>query len=178
MTSKTFTGDLKTAGHGATGIEGADNLCAEAAAAGGLGGSWFAWISTRERDVYQALAPNTSYSLLNGERAFRPNNPSIIHEIDIDERGLTLPPLGQYIYPKAWTGTMRKGRRMGDCNDSSGACGKTCQDFTTTSGQGTHGCISTAERLSTLDYNFEGWWTECRYFDDCSQEKHLYCFEK
>ncbi len=44
-TSTTYDGDLKTAGAGATGLEGADNLCNERAAHAGLPGTYTAWLS-------------------------------------------------------------------------------------------------------------------------------------
>jgi len=44
VTEGTYAGDLKTQGAGATGPEGADNICNQEATIAGIGGTWKAWI--------------------------------------------------------------------------------------------------------------------------------------
>ena len=50
-TSTLYNGDLKTAGGGATGVEGADNICNELARAAGLPGTYTAWLSDSFTDA-------------------------------------------------------------------------------------------------------------------------------
>ncbi|MEO8796728.1 MAG: hypothetical protein ABI551_02485 [Polyangiaceae bacterium] len=45
ITSHAFAGNLKSASGAASGTDAADALCAQAVAAGGLGGTWRAWLS-------------------------------------------------------------------------------------------------------------------------------------
>mgnify|MGYP000885103376 CR=1 FL=1 len=64
-TSVAFNGDLKTAGAASTGVEGADSLCAGAALAGSLGGTWKAWISAPGQNAADRIADVSPWYLVD-----------------------------------------------------------------------------------------------------------------
>lgn len=72
MTSKTWSGDLKTAGKGTDGISGADNLCAQAVTAAELGGTWKALLATESSEATARIteAPGGWYNLSRSVRLF------------------------------------------------------------------------------------------------------------
>ena len=55
VTSSTHTGDLKTEGGGATGLEGADNICNLRAQEAGLPGTYTAWLSDSSTDAKERV---------------------------------------------------------------------------------------------------------------------------
>jgi hypothetical protein len=100
VTSTKYTGDLKTLGGGATGLEGADNLCKLAAEGAGIGGEWRAWLATDSVSAYDRFKDGGPWHLVDGTLIF--NNTkhmrtSLQHPINIDE-------FGNEVKTTYWTG--------------------------------------------------------------------------
>jgi hypothetical protein len=130
VTFNEYDGDLKTAGNGATGIEGADNLCALAAASVNLKGVWRAWISTTTVDAIDRI-PEVGpwYDLYGGpgsvERAHTVFNNKAnlqtgpLYPIRYDERGNEIQSSD---VDEVWTGTAGNGRKS-NTNGGDANCG-------------------------------------------------------
>ena len=69
-TLNVWTGDLKTAGGGATGLEGADNLCNLSARAAGFGGTWKAWLSSSTQHAVDRIADVGPWERYDGTVVF------------------------------------------------------------------------------------------------------------
>jgi len=161
VSSGVFTGDLKTAGAGASGPEGADKLCNGLASTATLGGTWKAWISTasakassRLVDVggWHLVTPDGSVGALVFSNLAATASASAV-AIDRNENGADVG-MG---YP-VWTGT----RANGDPGD-------TCTDWTSEApaASGTRGAS-----------NGTVVWTENNASAPCNDKKAIYCFEQ
>jgi len=169
VTSQTFSGDLKGAGKGATGLLGADNLCQRAAKAAQLVSTrgWKAWLSQAEPLVhaFDRLQGEGPWCLLDGKtlvfaskQALRSEAPK--HSIDVTEKLETLTGFA------VWTATGADGRYVGDESlrvDCRGWSSASMDD------QGWAGCLGT----EPTD------WTDCASSPYCSHDRlfRLYCFE-
>lgn len=100
-TSAVFTGDLATAGFGVDGLDGADNLCQEAAEAVGAivpAGEYVAFLSTSTVAARDRLSPNNlGYVLANGTTVIATSkvdllDGSILDPILLDETGINITP--------------------------------------------------------------------------------------
>ena len=108
VTSTLHTGDLKTAGAGATGLEGADNICNLRAQEGGLPGKYTAWLSDSTTDakdrVTQAVIPyrRTDLAVVADDFADLTNcgNPECL-QVPIHLDQFAVGPLNEIV----WTGT-------------------------------------------------------------------------
>lgn len=147
VTSTTYTGDLD-------GINGADSKCNLSAQAGGLSGTWVAWVSSDAAKAIDRITGNGPWMLLNTTRAF--NNKANLSTlplvpINIDENG------HQATSPRSvWTGT----------NSGGGASSSNCSGWNST---GTYGSVGDFATVSD--------WTASST-DGCNQTAHLYCFEQ
>jgi hypothetical protein len=119
VTSKAFNGDLKTAGNGADGLQGADKLCASAATAAGLSGTWKAYVSGTVNgatsNAPDRIADVGPWYLLDGTLAVATKaqlSAAISHAIGVDELGSTGP-------GAVWTGT-RLGTYTQACENPGG----------------------------------------------------------
>jgi hypothetical protein len=162
VTKQRFRGDLKTAGGGTSGPDGADRICANAATAANLGGNngWKAWISATGQNAIDRLADVGPWYLVDkttmvfANKAQLANLPS--HVIHTNETG-TVTSIGQNI---VWTGT-----RVGGTVD-----GAQCNDWTTdTSGSATIGSYESKDPM----------WTRNPFGKrTCSSEFSIYCIEQ
>ena len=147
------------------GLSGADSICNQRAAAGSLGGTYTAWLSTSTTNAADRVFHNPEgYITTHGEmvanswadliNADFPHPPGVdlLHTINYDEFGADVGTV------QPWTGTYENGQ----------ATSYNCNNWTssTDSYQGTTGL--------TNDVN--EYWSE--YTDqDCDQSYPLYCFE-
>ena len=87
VTSQSFTGDLQAAGAGVDGLNGADNLCQDAAEADGSivpPGSYVAWLSTSTVDARDRLAPNkVGYQRGDGDTVANSKDDLLDGELDV-----------------------------------------------------------------------------------------------
>lgn len=109
VTEGEFTGDLRTAGGGLSGIDGANRLCAHAAASANLGGVWLAWISDSSSAAIDRVTEVGPWFLVVPPGMAAPKvfegkaglMSDALHAIDRTERGDVRPsPLGGSV----WTG--------------------------------------------------------------------------
>jgi hypothetical protein len=106
LTQGSFNGDLRTQGGGATGLEGGDNLCAAAAAAAGLPGTFKAWLSDATTNAIDRLVDvggwynvGSNPSLMFGSKAAITGGPN----------GGIADEQGNFLFNTPWTGTRPNG---------------------------------------------------------------------
>jgi hypothetical protein len=153
VTSGAYAGTFAlTAGGDA--LAGADAACAVAASAGGLGGTWHAWLSTSTTPASSRVA-DEAYYLVDRKTQVCANladldDGSIANAITLTESGQVL--AGTFV----WTGTVATG--LADV--------WTCVDWTDVGNFARYG------------YNpaVSGDWTAFA-LGGCSMQNHLYCFE-
>ncbi len=177
VTSTSYNGDLKTAGGGATGLQGADNLCQARANVASLGGTWKALLADSTTNAFDRLGYNwdlltdlkgrtvmtrlgawgrigwdysENISSINGHG--RPQ--SLLQPIYISDLG------SQSLNSTAWTGFS---------SDGFNAVGFMCNNWTTSS-SGSYGGWGSANRISDL------WASGGTTF--CNDTQPLYCFEQ
>jgi hypothetical protein len=169
-TSETFNGDLKTAGRGSNGLNGADRLCQEAAGSSGSivpSGEYVAWLSTSTRNAKDRLALliDDGYVLPDRMTIVAANKSDLLggrmlNPIKQDEKGAALSS------NNAWTGTHFDGSSFTNVSTA-----ETCNDWTTRSeingGRGIYGDT----RLKEMRWNEEGTLP-------CSDKAHIYCIQQ
>lgn len=125
VTSQQFTGDLKTEGEGAYGVEGADNICNALARARMLQGTWMAYVSypfirAHERFSWAGPWRVRGYVIGHGPVAFQTT-------AAMASSGPLVPlrdEQGQEVSVRAaWTGVTANGSRSNDCNEWESASG-------------------------------------------------------
>ena len=155
VTSTTYTGDLKTQGSAATGLEGGDRLCLTAATAAALGGTWTAWLSTSTTVASARIADVGPWFQLDGSKTFEAKaalDQAALAFVDINEHGQADGNSGH------WTGTLPSGSPASDnCTDWSSA------------GSSVHG---ESGGVDSLDMWSGG------YTNSCGTKNRLVCFEQ
>ncbi|MFI5216330.1 MAG: IPT/TIG domain-containing protein [Candidatus Limnocylindria bacterium] len=147
VTSTTYNGILG-------GLEGADAQCQARATAGGLAGTFFAWIiaggeNTRTTNQWPAEAV---FDLVNGVQFA--SNFNTLFNSTVHTPPLALDELGSPVSGRAWTGMFMS----------------SCEDWTSAAA-GTGG--------STGAVNLNGWnWKQGGGEQLCNTSQHLYCFEQ
>ena len=169
-TSGTFNGDLKTAGHGLNGLNGADNLCQQAADSSESivpSGEYVAWLSTSTSNARDRLAPliDDGYVLPDRTTIIAANKSDLLdggmlNPINQDEKGATLSS------DNAWTGAHFDGTSFTDVSTA-----ETCNDWTTPSGLNGVSGIYGDTGLKEMQWNEEGTLP-------CDNQLHIYCFQQ
>jgi hypothetical protein len=159
VTSTTYTGG------GFGGLSGADSICNHRAAAGSLGGTYTAWLSTSTTNAADRVYHNPDgYITTNGDMVANswadlinadfphPPGADLLHTINYDEFGADVGTV------QPWTGTYENGQATSyNCNNWTSSLG---------SDDGTTG----------LTNDLNEYWSE--YTDeDCDIPAPLYCFE-
>ncbi|MDQ3370786.1 MAG: hypothetical protein M3680_35660 [Myxococcota bacterium] len=162
ITSNFYDGDLRTAGAGATGLEGADQLCQLHADAASLPGTYRAWLSSKTVDAIDRITgpgpwQNTRDEIVFQNRAQLQTHP--IRTVGYDETGRAL-------YPLVWTGT-DVGREAPPQFSSDPT--STCNDWTSKSGATPGATYGDSGQSSS------GAWSRNGY-DGCYDTHALYCF--
>jgi hypothetical protein len=142
------------------GLTGADDLCAAAATAASLGGTWVAWLSAPDVDAIERIAGNGPWQRLDGAVAFSgraalESAPAV--PLSIDEHGASVTP------PSAapvWTATLQGGVRDQEHN-----CSNWTQD-------------SSLHDATVGDAGDTARWTATGALRACSETARLYCFEQ
>lgn len=154
-------GDLKTAGAGADGLAGGDNLCAAAATRGALGGTWTAWLSTTAVNAIDRVADVGPWYRIDQTTLVFPTKAALLSPplvpINVDETGAMASGLGG-----VWTGTLANGTV---------SAGNTCLDWTSASGVGTNNAQLGSWLVTTAG------WTESG-LRSCATMYKIYCFER
>lgn len=163
VTSAVFTGDLKTAGAGVDGVDGANNLCQAAADEASSivpAGTYLAWISDSSVNSPDAnfLKSGLPYVLPNGTAVASDytdlTDGSLLHGISVTERG-------SFKTGFAWTGTSAGGTPSG--NHCDGWASSTGRDRGTTGAARSDIVTSDWSSFSSIP---------------CSIEASLYCVEQ
>ncbi len=160
VTSVKYSGDLQTAGSGTDGLDGADRLCALHAAAGGLAGTYRAWLSTPAVSAIDRVLGDGPWLNLMGEMAFA--NRAMLQTtptaaVLYDEEG-------QVQMAAVWTGTAVGG---GLASPPTPGESSHCESWTTSDLQ-THA-------VGGRSFSDDATWTN---FDEvsCGYQWPLYCF--
>lgn len=161
VSSKTYTGDLKTAGAGVTGADGANKLCNSLAMAAGLSGTWKAWVSVGGTKAASRLTDVGGWHLMEPGGAaggvvfanLAATTGSATIAINHNESGADV----GAGYP-VWTGTLANGN-----------VGETCADWSSAMG------VNTGTRGAG---NGTVTWTENNTPAPCDEKKAIYCFEQ
>ena len=161
------------------GLAGADAKCAVRAAAGGLTGTFKAWLSDSHRSAGARLTHSTgSYSLVDGTLVVASWDDLVAtrlqHAIDHDEFGhLHTGPIGCiFQWPMAWTETTVKGDKHPEypgVSDDLGPCG----DWAEISHDGFYSDAFVGNVLAS-----DSFWTEGTCAAACTDHAALYCFEQ
>ncbi len=162
VTSLATTGNLMAAGNGHDGLDGGDKLCATAAAAASLGGSWKAWLSSSTVNAIDRVADVGPWYLVDRCTLVFANKAAIAATgpraaIDRLADGSMAPPVN------LWTGTKATGVKDAF----------TCADWT--NDQPIHGYEGTVGTGS--NGFFAGAWTETAT-NPCHLSAALICFEQ
>ncbi len=162
VSSKTYTGDLKGAGAGVSGAEGADKLCNALATAAALGGTWKAWISVTGTKAASRLSEVGGWHLVGaggaaGGVVFADLGATTLAAARAINRTESGGDVVGMVYP-VWTGTLENG-----------TVGETCADWTSAAAakSGTRGASN-----GTIG------WTEHAAPGSCDEKKAIYCFEQ
>jgi hypothetical protein len=164
VTHTGFPGDLKTAGAGATGLEGADNLCNGLARDAGLGGSWRAWLSSSTVSAIGRIADVGPWYTVDGKTLLFSDKANLqslsrapISQTELGEDLLALP-LGS-IRELVWTGS----------NIGGAPNGSHCADWTS----------AASDKAGNAGYwRYSTSWTEDGLLPTCDNPLALYCFEQ
>lgn len=165
ITAATFHGDLRTQGAGSDGVDGADRLCASAAAAASLGGTWLAWVSSAEVDALTRLPDDARWTLIDESIEVFPSRGMIQfgpqHAIDLADTGVVVL-AGETV----WTNTDSFGK------NSTAGQNDACDDWSGQTGLAAVGVLFDA------DIGGPGLsWTDTQQPQACGGAHHLYCFE-
>jgi len=164
VTSTRHTGDLKAEGGGATGLEGADNICNQRAASAGLLGTFTAWLSAAGVNAKDRVTQSSSPYFVVGGPKIADDFADLIDciggclqaPIDRDEAGAS-------INFSVWTNTLTTGL----ANTNQGA---TCQNYESAA-PGDGGWRGFTSVPSTQ-------WTNGLFSPAaCAATAHLYCFQ-
>lgn len=161
VTSQTFNGDLQAAFGMSTGILGADSACQSAAADGGFGGTFVAWMSDGYSDAADRITSDGPWYLVD--------ETTLVFDSKQDLQNTPQAPIHSNEYGEdvgidlVWTGTM----------DGGTTASNNCQAWTddTTDGPAFH---PVSGRVGSTD-EVEGW-TSLNTVS-CVNELRLYCFE-
>lgn len=161
VTSTTYNGDLKTAGSGTDGLDGADKLCQARADAVSLGGTWKAWLSSSTMDAISRITdvgpwylPDRCDMVFASKSAISSGDPLIA--INHDETDTVV------MNVAIWTGTADDGSYEGDG----------CSDWTDGT-SGAQAAVGTA-----APGVFPGFWTSGIFPQNCDGNLRLLCFEQ
>ncbi len=172
VTTRSFHADLAEQAFMLDGLAAGDSFCSAAAAEGGLGGTWRAWLSSSTVDARDRLT-DVSPWYLNGtdDVVFQTKDElSLWARVDIDHDQFGDPIDG---HADVWTGT------------AYGVKSASCGDWTTQSGRGTAGLTDASTQVigtyGNPDWNIgpDGW--DSFYWVDgipCNIGARLYCFEQ
>lgn len=157
VTETAFGGNLRAQGGGATGLQGADNLCNQAAEAASLGGVWVAWLSTSTVDAIDRVEDVGPWLNVSRTAILFPNKASLTQTPQAWSNVETEKGRGRgtgYV----WTGTRNGGRLASDATLGI----ETCSDWTDDSsdlGLGHTGSVNSSGSAWTDasdDYCFRG----------------------
>lgn len=158
VTSATFSANLG-------GLSGADAKCQAAATAGGLQGTYVAWLSTNSVNAIDRLSGATGWVRTDGIPFARTPadiaNGAILSPPSLDESGNPVS-AGTTGYP--FTDTDANGTLFANSDGTT----STCKDWTSTTPTGVN--FITGD-ISQTTFR----WTNS-YFADCDHQGHLYCF--
>ncbi len=173
VSSATYNADLETAGSGANGYEGADNLCDNLASASALpAGTYMAWLSTKDSDPATRFTQHTgTYQTFSGIKV-ADNWTDLVdgtldNPINEDEEGTTVSA------ENVWTATETDGTANTIPFPSTQTI---CSEFTSSGGSG-----------SSSNYNKGNTsYTDSKWAEDsaagtgynCADTLRLFCFEQ
>lgn len=163
ITSDFYDGDLKTAGAGTDGLDGADKLCQLHADAAALGGTYRAWLSTSTIDAIDHITGSGPWINTHGETVFANRAQLQTHPL----AGVGYDEANHGEYPEMWTGTAdgRKAPVEFPASETSSSC----NDWTSAAAIDDAATGDSAEGTSAA-------WTNHAY-DACYATHAIYCFQ-
>lgn len=169
-TSTKFSGDLKTAGGGVDGVDGADKLCSTAAQAAALGGTWKAWISSSTANAFDRLTDVSPWYLVDRRTKVFDSKTGRLQgavrvgpwaNIDVNEFGVK-----NDLFGNTWTGTHIR------AVPAPMTSGFTCNDWTSSRP------INPYQGLTGVGISLdETYWSDGST-SACNNAHRLYCFEQ
>jgi hypothetical protein len=169
-TRSTYTGDLRTAGSGTSGLDGADKLCALNATAANRGGAWKAWLSDSQTNALDRINDVGPWYLVDETTLVFNNKANLqtspVTGIEMDEAG-NVDGWGNIIV--VWTGTGLGGLKKLYTNHDQTWCG----DWTTSTN-----CTAAAGPVFGDLQKADVGWTEDTAFNIATGRGHLYCIEQ
>lgn len=170
VTKAKFSGDLKTAGAGTDGPDGADKLCLKAATDANLGGAWVAWVSVSGKNALDRVLVDAPWYLVDRTTLVFDGKSKLtsppLHAIDMNETGTTTLTGTGPLTNRTWTGTNSLGV---------GVAGKDCGEWT----DGTAGVSAVSGTYRGVNGTTTDW---TRYALDpneaCNKTWPIYCFEQ
>ena len=162
FTSTTFSGDLKTAGAGTSGLDGGDRLCQAASTAAGLPGTFKAWLSDSTTNAIDRLTDVGGWYVVG-----------TTFELFASKAALASPPgnafsdeFGHLISDEPWTGTLSNGTRNTD------------DGFQQTSGNCLGWTVASMDSGATGSSSFPTGWTQENEAYQCQNLRPIYCFQQ
>ena len=161
VTSTSYSGDLKTAGAGTSGLDGADKLCQVASTAAGLAGTFKAWLSDSTTNAIDRLVDVGGWYVVGTD-----------FELFDSKAALVSPPAnafadetGALVGGEPWTGTLSNGTE--NTNDG----------FVGTSGNCASWTASSMDSGATGASLQPGEWTQSAAYQ-CQNLRPIYCFQQ
>ena len=164
VTHTQYIGDLRVEGSASDGPTGADRVCATAAQAATLGGTWRAWLSDSATNAIDRVADVSPWYLIDGKTKVFNNKANLATSpavaIQMDETGVLVAATDN-----VWTGTSTGGTKattpsLDFCRNASGA------DWADNT---LDGLVGSASGTTT--------WTSATQVS-CNTGAHIYCFEQ
>lgn len=182
ITRNGYPGDLRTAGNGTDGLNGADRLCQLAADSVVLGGTWKAFLSSSTVSAIDRIADVGPWFNLQGQRVFHNKAGFLtgpLTAIEYTERGEPTTSTGSF--PRGatvWTGSTATGRPASWTNFSGGTESAQCEDWTFT-GMNSIGAEYHTGNTGTGNALSPEWMAESsNAAEPCFAQLSLYCFEQ
>jgi hypothetical protein len=162
VTSKQYTGDLRSQGGAGSGLAGGDALCNQEAREAELPGVFKAWLSDAREQAKDRIAAVGPWYFVTGEMVFGERTPGAARPRLFTRT--TAQGVNIFGFDVAWTGTNERGFRAPE--------GNACRDWTSSapSDQGAQGDVFSASE-----------WTRVAIEPmslGCDKPAHLYCFEQ
>jgi hypothetical protein len=185
VSSLIYKGDLKTAGGGATGLEGGDKICQHLADAAVLGGTWKAWLSDANTNAIDRISEGPWHTFefvrdsggtitgvyINKVFNNKANMTTVpLASINMTEFGREVSSSGEGSITFVWTGT----------TGAATPAQETCANWTSSdaSDEGIMGVPSSVAVAWTDDPEWGAAHGDQTAPRPCNEPHHIYCFEQ
>ena len=167
VTKMTYAGDLRSAGSGASGLDGADKLCTLAAKAANKSGTFIAWLSDSKTNAIDRIKDVGPWYLVGTEEVVFNNKANMMTE---PQRPINRDEMGDEVeapWDAVWTGTVAGGKS--NCDARLLGC---CEDWASIEGKGYKGGGRLGDASTTTG------WSDKQEDGSCIARYRLYCIEQ